>query len=78
MRRDEGGIETKRFVSEDSNCDFYPRLTKALQSITRYTGEGVRDGDDDARDALLENESRAPASRRSLTRGAGRAPSPSG
>ena len=56
MRCDEGGIEAKRFFREDSNSDFYPRLTKALQSTTRYTGEGVRDGDDDTRDALLEDE----------------------
>ena len=56
MRRDEGGIEAKRFVSEDSNRDFYPRLTKTLQSTTRHTGEGVRDSDDDTRDALLEDE----------------------
>ena len=53
MRCDEGGIEAKGFVSEDSYSNLYPRLTKALQSTTRYTGEGVRDGDDDTRDALL-------------------------
>ena len=56
MRCDEGGIEAKRFVSKDSDGDFYPRLTEALQSTTRHTGEGVRDGDDDTRDALLEDE----------------------
>ena len=56
MRRDEGGIEAKGFVSEDSYSDFYPRLTKALQSATRHTGEGVRDGNDDTWDALLEDE----------------------
>ena len=53
MRCDEGGIEAKRLVSEDSNRDFYPRLTKTLQPAPRNTREGVRDGDDDARYALL-------------------------
>lgn len=40
MRRDEGGIEAKRFISEDSYSDLYPRLTKALQSTTRTRGKG--------------------------------------
>ena len=53
MRCDEGGIEAKGFVSEDSYSDLYSRLTEALQSTTRHTREGVRDGDDDARYALL-------------------------
>ena len=58
MRCDEGGIEAKGFVSEDSYSDLYPRLTEALQSTTRHTGEGVRDGDGDTRYALLEDEIR--------------------
>ena len=58
MRCDEGGIEAKGFVSEDSYSDLYSRLTEALQSTTRYTGEGVRNGDDNAWDALLEDEIR--------------------
>ena len=58
MRCDEGGIEAKRFFREDSYSDLYPRLTKTLQPAPRHTREGVRDGDDDARDALLEDEIR--------------------
>ena len=56
MRCDKGGIEAKGFVSEDSYSDLYSRLTEALQPAPRHTGEGVRDGDDDARYALLEDE----------------------
>jgi len=58
MRCDEGGIEAKRFVSEDSYSDLYSRLTEALQSTTRHTREGIWDGDDDTRNALLEDEIR--------------------